>query len=195
MIYIYEARYEETDKRKSWKTEHEIGRRLLQRGLLEIFGIAEGGTIETGVHGKPFLKDHPGIHFNISHTKGLVVCGLGDEEIGIDVERIRPFQENILKKVLSPKELIHLESLRPNQRAEYFFRIWTLKESYGKAVGCGLTKPLTEVSFELTGDSQAVCSEPGFLCLQRRSGDYILSLCSFGRGPVRFPEAFKPLAG
>lgn len=195
MIYIYEARYEETDRREAKRAEHEIGLGLLYKGLLEAFGITKAGAIEKGVHGKPFLKAYPQLHFNISHTKGLVVCSLGDEEMGIDVEWIRPFHERILQKALSPRELSHLKGLSPEERMEYFFRIWTLKESYVKALGCGITAPFTELSFELTGDYGAVCSKPDVFCRQRRSGDYILSLCSFSSGPVCFPKAFQSLTG
>ena len=42
-----------------------------------------------GEHGKPFLKNYPDWHFNISHCKNAVCCVLSRENVGIDIEEIK----------------------------------------------------------------------------------------------------------
>lgn len=59
MIYIYEARYEETDRREAKRAEHEIGLGLLYKGLLEAFGITKAGDIEKGGPWKALFKGLP----------------------------------------------------------------------------------------------------------------------------------------
>ena len=53
---------------------------------------AAGLVFETGPQGKPFLPDHPGFHFNLSHSGDLVAIATGPHPAGIDIERI---QENL----------------------------------------------------------------------------------------------------
>lgn len=55
--------------------------------------------------GKPFLPDHPALHFNVSHTSGRVLCGVSDRPVGVDIERERPFPERVARRCFSPAEL------------------------------------------------------------------------------------------
>lgn len=74
------------------RMEHEAGTKLLAVGLRERYGLELKTSVEAGLssgqHGKPYLRDYPGIHFNISHCEGLVACAFSDTETGVDVERI-----------------------------------------------------------------------------------------------------------
>jgi 4'-phosphopantetheinyl transferase len=91
---------------------------------------------------KPFLKDRDGIHFNISHSGDWIVCAIAESEVGIDVEKIRKINLNIARRFFSTKEVGHLFKLPEKAQLDYFFDLWTLKESYLKALGTGLTRPL-----------------------------------------------------
>ena len=72
------------------RTEHEAGTELLAVGLRELYGMElNRDRLSYGQHGKPYLRNHPEIHFNISHCEGLAVCVFSDTETGVDVERIR----------------------------------------------------------------------------------------------------------
>lgn len=189
MIEIYLSKMEVPEGMKKHEWEHELGRKLLFLGLKETYGLTEKDlddlSYATGVHGKPYLKDFPHIHYNVSHTDGMVICGFSDGEIGVDVERIRPFHDGILRKVMSDAERDFLESLEIKERPEYFFRIWTLKESYGKAVGCGIAMSLSAVSFTLREKENPICSIPGFSFLQQSiDGEYILSVCRKGNEEI-----------
>lgn len=134
------------------ETEHQAGLALLEKGLereygLEIREISSG--IQKGKNGKPYLKDFPEIHFNISHSGNVAACVLGAKPLGIDVEVIRQAREPVIRRVLAKKEQDYLAQVPKEIRDREFFRFWTLKESYGKALGLGLSLDFTAVEFEL----------------------------------------------
>lgn len=83
--------------------------------------------------GKPFLPDHPALHFNVSHTSGGVLCGVSDRPVGVDIERERPFPERVARRCFSPAELT-LTGDDPACR----LRLWTRKEAAAKWRGEGL---------------------------------------------------------
>lgn len=124
---------------------------LLRHALGMIF---EDGAVHfrTDAHGKPELDldfEH-GVHFNLSHTRGMVVCAIcRGHPVGVDVEAMdRGVDIEILAKqyfAASEHELIVKAPLQ--SRAEIFFRLWTLKEAMLKAIGLGLAAPLREFAF------------------------------------------------
>jgi 4'-phosphopantetheinyl transferase len=195
MIHIYMERCETNHGKKKRDLEQQIGTKLLYKGLNHVFDMAPDDAhplvFLKGEHGKPYLKDYPHIHYNISHTDDLIVCGIGSQEIGIDVEKIRPFYKNIVKKVFSETERKHLEALPEEAYAEYFFRIWTLKESYVKAIGCGITVPLKDISFEWKENVIIVSSRPDMFFYQKIiENRYVLSVCAFEEENIHFAKNF-----
>lgn len=98
------------------------------------------------------------LRFNLSHTKGLIVCLVARErDVGVDVED-RTRNGSLLEvadRFFSPFEVRALRSLPPEQQLDRFFLYWTLKESYIKARGMGLAIPLAQFSFELDLDRSA----------------------------------------
>lgn len=193
MVQIYLARYEALRGKKKRELEHQMGKKLLAKGLEELYGIIPADenplVFYKGEYGKPYLKDYPRIHFNISHTDGMAACGIGDRQLGIDVEQVRPYRKRVLRKVFSEAERRRLEEIPEDEHSQYFFRIWTLKESYVKALGCGLTISLTDISFEYSAGGTPVCSVPGVFFQQKMlQGGYILSICTFGEDEINFAE-------
>ena len=107
--------------------------------------------IAYGSKGKPTLAEPELATFNVSHSGGLAVFGFAAGcEIGIDVEEIRPLADmlDIAQRFFCPAETAEVISLPANQRERAFFRCWTRKEAYIKAVGEGLSVPLD--SFQVT---------------------------------------------
>jgi 4'-phosphopantetheinyl transferase len=110
--------------------------------------------------GKPEIS-HPDktlmVRFNISHTDGLIMCGLvKDYDIGVDVEdRQRSTRAALesLSSYFSKQEIEDLGKLPPHQQKQRFFDYWTLKESYIKARGAGLSIPLRKFSFHFQADT------------------------------------------
>jgi len=110
--------------------------------------------------GKPDLisqkRDFP-IQFNLSHTNDLVVCGvvLG-QDIGVDVEDLNRSTISAYKSLsryFSAQEIKALNRLPEAAQKQRFFDYWTLKESYIKARGLGLSIPLDKFAFEFQNNS------------------------------------------
>ena len=174
---IYLASYEPGGTLYNREREHLLGRSLLNFGLLKEYGrtwevMAQAGT-------KPYLEGAGGVEFNISHTKGLVVCAVADRALGVDTEQIRPFKAGLMRRVCSESERgFVLEGRSEAARQERFFRLWTLKESFVKAIGRGLAFPLGDITFSLE-EGAVKGSIPGWRFYQSRVyQSYIISVCA-----------------
>jgi 4'-phosphopantetheinyl transferase len=106
-----------------------------------------------GAQGKPAVAPGFGdgsLTFNLSHTRGMVACALArHSEIGVDVEapdRPRADYATICRS-FSPDEARLVAEASRDSRSDLFFRLWTLKESFVKATGEGLFRPLDSFSF------------------------------------------------
>ena len=193
MVWIYRAFFEPGTGSNKRETEHEQGLLLLRRALREQYGIDCGDgrkpDLMEGAHGKPYLREYPQIQFNISHCMGLAVLAVGDCSVGIDVEYVRPYREPLLKRVLSETELRQMKAAGEAGREELFFRFWTLKESYVKAVGCGITVPLQDISFQIGKNGEIACEKTGWSYRQWKLAEkYIVSACVAGEGEIRLAE-------
>ena len=103
----------------------------------------------TNDYGKPFLKGKEDFHFNLSHSGIWVVGAVDDQPVGIDVENIQTIDLDISKNYYSPDE--HRELMSKEDKFSYFFTLWSLKESYIKIVGKGLSLPLNSFSITFYG--------------------------------------------
>lgn len=91
-------------------------------------------------NGKPYLPEHPEIHFNLSHSGDYVVCVLDDKMVGIDIEECKTFREGIAKRFFTTEEYEDICSVQGEQeRLRHFYTYWVLKESFMKAVGLGMS--------------------------------------------------------
>lgn len=129
--------------------QHSHAHKLL-RECLKKCGIAyEDGVTPLSYigRGKPYLAEHPDKRFNLSHSDGIAACIVSGRECGIDCERIKPYRINVLRRILSEKEQKMFEDTPKSKRDLLFFRLWTLKESYIKAIGTGLTFPMSKAEF------------------------------------------------
>ena len=121
----------------------------------------------TDEHGRPFVEGPATaseMHFNLSHTRGLVACVVSDTKLcGVDVEEHRHTSDlvQLAQRFFSAAEAADIADCHVDQRTDRFFSYWTLKESYIKARGLGLALDLGSFSFEL-GSEVAVSCVPGF---------------------------------
>lgn len=104
--------------------------------------------------GKPALADDckADLRFNLSHSHGLALLAVARErEVGIDLEYQRPeiATEDIAERFFSATEVKSLARLPKEMQAEAFFKCWTRKEAYIKAIGEGLSFPLDQFSVSL----------------------------------------------
>ena len=89
-------------------------------------------------YGKPYIKNNP-IYFNISHSGDYIVIIISDRECGIDIEKIRDINNNIIDKVCLDKE----KELIIDSKS--FTLMWTKKEAYSKYKGLGYAYGLKNI--------------------------------------------------
>ncbi|MFI2859291.1 4'-phosphopantetheinyl transferase family protein [Paenibacillus sp. JSM ZJ436] len=125
---------------------------LLVRAIVSMEYNLPNEQIRFGYHpyGKPYLLDQPLFSFNLSHSGDWIslIWNTAGSEIGVDVEKIGTAHMNIAERFFCRDEYMDLLNKDDNERTEYFFRLWTLKESYIKARGMGLSIPLNSFSFK-----------------------------------------------
>lgn len=109
-----------------------------------------------GRYGKPQIStpdSAPALHFNLSHSGDVALLAVSRAyELGIDVEIIRPIEEDVARSNFSPPELNGLRGLAPHDWLAGFYRCWTSKEALLKGEGLGLNIPLD--SFDVEADPQ-----------------------------------------
>ena len=127
-------------------------------GLLLDYMLRERGLRERdmeyveGEHGKPAFLNHPEIHFNLSHSDTLVACALSDTPVGVDVQHLVKLRDGLVRYTMSDEEIAAFEALDNDDAKQLLFtQLWTLKESYVKATGRGLTHDFP--AFEINGDT------------------------------------------
>lgn len=109
----------------------------------------------TGDKGKPAHDGFRGIHFNITHSGEWVAVALSSGSVGVDVERMRKIPEGLARRFFSEAENQWLDSAKSEaEQKDIFFTLWTLKESFLKAIGTGLTKSLSSFTILKKGNDQ-----------------------------------------
>jgi 4'-phosphopantetheinyl transferase len=112
-----------------------------------------------GTGNKPALCGDSKIRFNVSHSGGLTLYAFAhDCEVGIDVEKVRGMRDfaQVATDYFCPEETSELLSIDDaDSRIQAFYRCWTRKEAYVKAVGDGLRVPLRQFQVTLSADEPA----------------------------------------
>ena len=157
------------------KAQHHHAHRLL-RECLRPYGVPEEAAIERMEYGKPYLRDFPELHFNLSHGSGIAACIVTDTECGIDCEQCREMREGVVRRCFSPAEKRLLEETPESERDLMFTRLWTLKEAFVKCIGKGIGYPMDTAEFAFEG-SRIVTALKGYRFSQYilRGGRYVCS--------------------
>ena len=156
-----------------------LGAGLLLNAALTDAGLRADGLGETE-YGKPWFPAHPDFHFNLSHSGEAVMCAVSGAAVGCDLEAPgRACDLKLADRFFHPEEKRWLRSLPTEEQADAFFRLWTCKESFVKALGLGLSQPLDSFSVQLAGPvrlCQSVDPRPWRL-RSFHDGAYICALC------------------
>lgn len=138
------SRYKDFERRKC----SVAGEKLVKDYIGKSLNISpEALVILTDKNGKPYIESCP-IHFNISHCENTLVYAFSDEEIGIDIEKIKPIPISVLNRFFSTEEqeFVLGKPLNESESEDYykpqilenFYRIYTLKEAICKKSGIGI---------------------------------------------------------
>lgn len=125
---------------------------LIKTIMAETLGIKSKKIIfNKNEFGKPYLKNYEKFNFNISHSGEFVVCAIDDRPIGIDIEQIKQIEYKVIaERFFSTCELKYIENADLCNQLKKFYEIWTLKESYIKCCGMGLSMQLNKFSIDLS---------------------------------------------
>lgn len=162
----------------------------LQRRYIDI----KDCIINKNRYGKPYFENYQDIKYNVSHCNGMVAVAFSKDEIGIDIEDIKIYRTNIISKLCTNEEVDYIKN--GDYSNKRFFKIWTLKEAYMKAIGMGFAYSPKDVTFvidekEMLDDKKNDDSfNDNNITIKRKKidnvkvhqkelkGGYILSLCS-----------------
>ncbi len=159
---------EECDRAKRFRfplhRQRFISSRAILRKILSFYLDCLPQHIEIAYteHGKPFLASTNSIlQFNLSHSENIAVYAFTlTHAIGIDIEKISErSHEAIAKRFFSPIENEALSGLSPEKQMVYFYRIWSRKEALVKAMGQGLSIPLSTFSVSIHNDFEIILLE------------------------------------
>ncbi len=209
-------------------------RLCLGAGILLHTAMADLGMtdyrIGTGEHGKPYLiwadgdssaknaskadaTNMKNIFFNISHSGSMAVLALSGSEVGVDIEEVRHFKDNLVNYTFNEDEIelaakmsacmnieTNINSQSKDERNEpghncdpVFTRLWTMKESVMKYTGTGIAMGTKNIwlksisSASGPAEKEAVSHLAGFWV-----SDISVSCDSFDLSGISFTEYTVP---
>lgn len=130
------------------------GRARLRAILSHYTGVPPAAIMfRYGPNGRPEIE---GPRFNLSHTGDLALLAVGDVvPLGVDIEALRPIALDLARRYFAPGEVRALMALPVEHQQAAFFRFWTRKEAYLKALGTGLATDLSSFTVTLHPDQPA----------------------------------------
>lgn len=181
------------DDTRVWTLATRFGRPIGRAG--DDFDIPEGA--------KSGFSPGDEVYFSLSHSGEYALCAISGSAVGCDIEKISDRDRRTARRVLSEKEYEYYRSLEsadgsPNEylraaQQQFFFKVWTIKESVMKAEGKGFALGLPGIVIDHEAGT-AVCESSGnvyaFFTYPEKIPGYALSMCSLLRdgseGKVRF---------
>lgn len=188
---LYPARREAVERYKNKQVAYvsmTAGLLLQEIAERELGLKAKEIEIGTGQQGKPYIRGCEHFQYNISHSGEYVVLAYGCDPLGVDIEQIRNKDVAVARRCFTEKEYAYVIQGGGDFADGHgdvqtrFSRIWTMKESYLKLTGEGISVPLN--SFEVN---------PHTLCVENTKyrffvtiwEDYHIALCADNVGKVR----------
>jgi phosphopantetheinyl transferase len=92
--------------------------------------------VAEGQYGRPVLQGADA-EISIAHSGIYAAAAAAKRPVGIDLEKRRPVSHSIPMRLFSLEEQAWLDQAR-DAYLDRFFRLWTMKEAYGKMRGFGI---------------------------------------------------------
>jgi 4'-phosphopantetheinyl transferase len=175
------------------RVRYRVTRALVRTVLSKYAALRpEQWSFRENTYGRPAIANEmpeaQSISFNVAHSGTMIVLAImKTREIGVDIECIEEKHElmDLADRYFSKTEVVSLRALPEREQTLRFFAYWTLKESYIKARGLGLSLPLDQFSFDLqTPGVISFHSETDHHSTRWRFwqaeyfGDYLVSVCA-----------------
>lgn len=178
----------EIRKLKRFKNKNEanlflVGKLLTRKSISAILNVNPKEIIfKSDKYGRPSLNFPriKNLDFNLSHSGKWVVLAIGYNKIGIDIEKMVPIDFKIANNYFHKEELKFLYSQK-KEKKERFYTLWTLKESFIKSVGKGLSLNLKSFYFEFKKNGHIILrsklKQERYFKMYDIDKKYKLSLC------------------
>ena len=107
---------------------------------------------------RPSYLNNIALDFNVSHSGNQIIIGFAKNlTIGVDIEKIKnnfdPLE--LAENFFSKEEIEALSETNESEKFQAFYRCWTRKESFIKAVGEGLSYPLDSFAVTMNDNENA----------------------------------------
>lgn len=145
--------------------------------ILEKYNIKVPYKLSIGLFGKPYFRflDYS---IGVSHSNEKLALAISKDNVGIDIEKIKPdsINDKLAEFVFSKNEYEKYYKLNNKDKIQYFYYIWTLKESFGKFFGTGLCYSFRNVDIEKL--CNYLCEINLFSVISISNNEYILAVIS-----------------
>lgn len=123
--------------------------------------------------GKPYLLGNP-VHFSVSHSGLLWLCMVGGAPCGIDIQQ----EQDCSYEKISARHFNEVEQEYIGREGlPGFFRLWTMREAYGKYTGRGFYGEMPSLVSE---DGQPATEAGGVFFHEIEIGSGIYCTCCTG---------------
>ena len=142
-------------------------------------------------NGQPylFIQDGRRAFLSLSHSGDYAVCAFSDCPVGVDLQQRTKIRRSVLQKFYLQEQLEAWkkqfdkkeELFLSEAETERFLREWTVKESYVKLTGTGLSRDLRALMVDWNQNRVEEADRPGWgsrFCEYPVLEDYFLSACS-----------------
>lgn len=143
---------DEVERAARYRVEHARAQFIVTRGILRtLLGQyldrpPAGISFHFGPQGKPEVAGSAGLAFSVSHSGNWSALAFArDCRLGIDIEHQRHIKEweHIARNQFAASESAQVIAAPEHLRDALFFRFWTRREAYAKALGVGIGDPQT----------------------------------------------------
>lgn len=131
--------------------ENTMSPQEIQKTLLSGYLNIKPAEVKIGrqAKGKPYSIDDPALFFNMSNSGNKTVFAFTrDSELGVDIELIRKLHDldQMIEVNFTSNEIQFINNNKED-RLKRFFKFWTVKEAYLKAIGEGMRLPPDNLEF------------------------------------------------
>jgi len=136
---------------------------VLLKYVLQKEGYQTDYYVKYTEYKKPYIK---GIFYNVSHSKGKIALAIGENEVGVDIQK---YVDTIERT--KPKYYHDLDYIKNP------LHMWVIKESYLKFIGVGLRNDLQQIRINKETVKHEEFEE-AYYHLFDLGDDYAIALCS-----------------
>ena len=138
-------------------------------------------------YGQPFIQSKQEIHYSISHSGSWVTSAVANIPIGIDIEAIGKHVNSIITNFLTKNELQYINTFQQPDIVSKATQLWTLKESYSKGLGTGLSEGFNTLELTPSNGSFKIAKNgtpvPAHFHSITSLPNHHFSLCSISSAP------------